>query len=183
MHRLYYRLYSRRPLLTCLVVLLGGTLLTGCASSGETKSETSDPAQVVGVWEYRSYDSPLLGEGVLQITLNQGHLEGQLRDSRIGRVPVRVSFRNSNLNLSLRETIGTSSSLTVTGHVEDETFTAFLRRPTYDVSTSQDVFGRRAQSSSSGSLFARRVRAPEAQSLDPGLGCTGPVDLVGYRCD
>lgn len=164
-------------------MLLCSGLWTGCASSSEMDAASSDPAHVVGTWEYRSYDSPLLGEGVLQIFIDQGRLEGQLRDSRIGRVPVQVSFRNSNLNLSLRETLGPSSSITVSGHVEDETFTAFLRRPTYDVSTSQDVFGRRSQTSSSGSLYARRVRAPEAQSLDPGLGCNGPADLVGYRCD
>ncbi len=99
-----------------------------------------------------------------------------LRDTRRGRLDANVSQRGSRLEFTLNQ-------VRVSGRIEDDRFVGLLRRPMWDVSTSQEVNRRRQRTSDSGSIVARRVRNPGWMGSVPGLNCPSVLVETNYRCD
>lgn len=156
---------------TVLLVVLA-IILGGCASTGPTRS--IDASEVLGVWRYRTNGSPHLGDGVIQISHQNGRMQARIRDSRLGYLQADVEVNGNRMRLRM-------DGLYATGPVEDGHFTGFLRRPQWDVSTSQNY--RRQQSPNAGSIMARRVQGTVATTLDIPLGCTDGLVEVDYRCE
>ncbi len=179
-------LCSLSRLLSLLLLPAALVLWSGCSSSGSTTSSV-DRSDVLGVWEYRANGSRLLDEGIFRISFQQGRLQGQLRDTRLGRVPLRdVRVRNGRLNLRIEYRSAYSSEtgyLEVNGHVRNDQLTATYYLPKWDVSTSQNLWRRSSASSPNGSLYARRVQGGMADRFDDPLGCSSPLVESDYRCD
>ncbi|PEN15118.1 hypothetical protein CRI94_02180 [Longibacter salinarum] len=146
-----------------IALLAAFVVFSGCAST-QSASDRGNTNDVLGTWKYRTMaGSDVLDEGVIQITMVQGRLEGTLRDARVGTIPVDVSYRGERLELDLDE-------IRIYGRVQNDEFTAYYERPMWDVSTSQDV---RHQTNNrlSGSLSARRVHSTGYEEPDIDLGC------------
>lgn len=142
----------RWPSLLRLVLLfaLGLGFLGACATSQPTSDEAALRAAVVGTWTYDVQGIAPLDQGRFHITVRDGSLQGLIRDRRLGRLRARVEVRDSRLELSLDD-------LRISGHVEDDQFTAFLRRDQWDVATRRR---RRTRSRvRSASLHATRIRS------------------------
>ena len=154
-----------------LVALL---LLSGCASAGQT-TDRGDTSEVLGTWRYRTVaGSSLFDEGVIQITMQNGRLEGMLRDSRLGVAPLDVSYRGDNLQLRLED-------IRIRGRVEDNEYVAFYERSMWDVTTPQRA-QRRGQERVNGSLAARRVEAKGYDLQLPPLGCEEIFQEASKKC-
>jgi hypothetical protein len=167
------------------VVLLAAiaTATAGCASTGPTTTDRSD---VIGVWEYRTNGTPYLDRGRFQIVLTRnGRLDGRLRDSRLGTVELDdVRLQNGHMHLRIEVQSAYSaqtSTLQISGRVEDDRYTATFRRPIFDVTTSQNT-SRTASSTSGGSILARRVRTSTVHDMPVPLGCTGILVEHNYHC-
>lgn len=160
--------------ITSLLLLAG--VLAGCASTAPAPSP-AERAAVVGVWEYRTSGSPYLGQGTLHIRIRNGRLRAQLRDTQRGRMDAQVNQRGSRIELAL-------DHIRVSGRVENDKLVGLFRRPTWDVSTSQDVRSTRSRryGSDSGSIVARRVQNPGVVGAVPTLGCTPILVEVDSRC-
>jgi hypothetical protein len=170
-------------LLTVVLVAGIATTITGCASTGSTTTDRSD---VLGVWEYRTNGTPYLGRGRFQIVLTKdGRLDGRLRDSRLGTVNLDdVRLRNGQMHLRIevqRAYSAQTSTLQISGRVEDDRYTATFRRPMFDVTTSQHT-RRTASSTSGGSILARRVRTSSVHDMPVPLGCTDVLVEHNYHC-
>lgn len=156
---------------TVLVALL---LLTGCASTAQAPNR-GDTSEVLGTWRYRSTaGSSLFDEGVIQITMQNGRLEGMLRDSRLGVAPLDVSYRGDNLQLRLAD-------IRIRGRVENNEYVAFYERSTWDVTTPQRSYNTGRQRTN-GSLAARRVEARGFEMPNVPLGCDPLTEETSSRC-
>jgi len=172
---------SLSPLLA-VVLVAGIAATTGCASTGSTTTDRSD---VLGVWEYRTNGTPYLDRGRFQIVLTQnGRLDGRLRDSRLGTVNLDdVRLQNGQMHLRIevqRAYSAQTSTLQISGRVEDDRYTATFRRPMFDVTTSQNTS--RMRSTSGGSILARRVRTSTVHDMPVPLGCTDVLVEHNYHC-
>lgn len=157
---------------TALVALL---LLSGCASTAQAPNR-GDTSEVLGTWRYRTMSgSSLFDEGVIQITMQNGRLEGMLRDSRLGVAPLDVSYRGDNLQLRLED-------IRIRGRVKDNEYVAFYERSMWDVTTPQRA-SRRGQDRINGSLAARRVEAKGYKAPDVPLGCDNLTEESSNRCE
>jgi hypothetical protein len=134
-------------------------------------------AGIVGVWEYDASGSPYLEEGLLQITVSDGHLRGMISDELRGRMAAHVRVRGNRPEVRM-------DGLHVSGYVEDGVFQAFCRRPIWDVSTSQDVrqTGHRQRTPSSGTLVARRVQSFASERPASPAHCDPVLEEVDYHC-
>jgi hypothetical protein len=138
------------------------------------------------VWEYRTNGTPYLDRGRFQIVLTRnGRLDGRLRDSRLGTVELDdVRLQNGHMHLRIEVQSAYSaqtSTLQISGRVEDDRYTATFRRPIFDVTTSQNT-SRTASSTSGGSILARRVRTSTVHDMPVPLGCTGILVEHNYHC-
>ncbi len=163
---------STTLLSTALVTLL---LLSGCASTGQAPGR-GDTSEVLGTWRYRSMaGSSLFDEGVIQITMQNGQLEGMLRDSRLGVAPLDVSYRGDNLQLRLED-------IRIRGRVKDNEYVAFYERSTWDVTTPQRSYSR-GQQRTNGSIAARRIEAKGFEIPNVPLGCDPLTEEASSRCE
>lgn len=144
-----------------LLVLCAG-LVMGCASSQSTTEDAASQAAVVGTWEYKVNGAAPLDQGVFRITTKDGRLRGILRDRRLGRLRARVDVNDSRLELSFED-------LRISGYVEDDQLTGFLRRRKWDVSTRRQ--SRRRSRFRSASFSARRVQSAAAADTPSILEC------------
>ena len=143
-----------------LVLELG--LLSACATSQPAQNEAALRAAVVGTWSYDVQGFAPLDQGRFHITVRDGRLRGLIRDRRLGRLQARVDVRNSRLELTLDD-------LRISGHIEDDQFTAFLRRDQWDVRTRRQT--RTRSQFRSASLYATRIRSAAAADKPNILEC------------
>jgi len=155
---------GRRLLMTFVPLLLAlcAGLVMGCASSQSTTEDAASQAAVIGTWEYKVDGTAPLDQGVFRITTQDGRLLGILRDRRLGRLRARVDVNDSRLELSL-------DNLRISGYVENDQFTGFLRRRQWDVSIRRQ--SRRRSQFRSASLFARRVQSAVTADTPSFLEC------------
>lgn len=164
-----------RVLLTCLGCCIA-VLVSGCATSGPTHSP-EDVADVVGVWKYTTTGSSGLEGGILRITVREGRLRGTIRDRRNGMLSARIRVNGERVDLRIQD-------LHASGRVDNGTFEAFLRRPLWDVSTSQNVRRRdhTRRPSNSGMFIARRVTSFQDAFDTTPSACTPLLEETDYRC-
>lgn len=149
------------PLIPLLFALCAG-VLGGCASSQSAQEKAAARAAVVGTWEYRVEGIAPLDQGVFRITTKDGRLRGIVQDRRLGRLRARVDVSDSRLELMFDD-------LRISGYIEDDEFTGYLRRRQWDVSTRRRY--RRRSRFRSASLFARRVQSGTAADTPSILEC------------
>ncbi len=153
---------GRFLLIRMVLVLFGGGLALGCASSESAADNAAAQAAVIGTWEYEVNGVAPLNRGVFRITRQGDRLRGVIRDQRIGRLRARVDVRSSRLELVL-------SDLRISGFIEDDQFTAYLRRQQWSVTTRSP--NRRRSRRQSASLHARRVQSAAAVDGPSTLAC------------
>ena len=155
----------RRASAACLILLFFGAILAaGCASSESTQDSAAPQVAVIGTWEYKVSGTAPLDQGVFQIANEDGQLRGIIRDQRIGRLRARVDVNDSRLELTL-------DGLRISGYIEDDQFTGFLRHQQWDV-TSRRRTDRRARSQfRSASFYAKRVQSAMAADKPSVLEC------------
>ena len=134
----------------------------GCASSQSAEEKAAARASVIGTWEYRVDGMAPLDQGVFQISTKNGRLRGIVQDRRLGRLRARVDVGNSRLELAFDD-------LRISGFIENDTFTGYLRRRQWDVSTRSRY--RRRSRFRSASLFARRVKSAVSADKPSALDC------------
>lgn len=156
----------RRALpLRLILLLLGLGLTAGCTSSRSTVDDAAARAAAIGTWEYKVTGTAPLNAGVFQIAERNGRLQALVRDRRRGRFRARVTVRDTRLELSIDD-------LRISGRIEDDQFTGFLRLQQWDVSTRQRTRRRRRTSRShSASFYARRIRSASARDRPSVLEC------------
>ena len=119
----------RRASAACLILLFFGAILAaGCASPESTQDSAAPQVAVIGTWEYKVSGTAPLDRGVFQIANEDGQLRGIIRDRRVGRLRARVDVNDSRLELTL-------DGLRISGYIEDEQLTGFLRRQQWDVAS------------------------------------------------
>ena len=155
----------RRASATCLILLLFGAILAaGCASPESTQDSAAPQVAVIGTWEYKVSGTAPLDRGVFQIANEDGQLRGIIKDQRIGRLRARVDVNDSRLELTL-------GGLRISGYIEDDQFTGFLRRQEWGVASHRRT-GRRARSQfRSASFYAKRVQSAMAADEPSVLEC------------
>lgn len=144
-----------------LIPLLG--LATGCASSRSAEEAAADRAAAIGTWRYQVTGSAPLHRGVFHISLQNGRLQGLVRDQLRGRLSAQVNVRDSRMELTLGQ-------FSISGIIEDETFTGFLRRQQYDVSTPYPRKQSRRRSRTA-PLYAHRIQSAAVEGAAPPLEC------------
>ena len=142
---------GRSTLPRLVFLLLGVSLAVGCGTSQSATEKATAQAAVLGTWEYEVDGTAPLDRGVFHITTQGDRLRGIVRDQRLGRFRARVDVSSSRLALVLDE-------LRISGHIEDDQFTALLRRPQWDV-TQRSQYRRRRARGRSATLYARRIRS------------------------
>jgi hypothetical protein len=156
------------------LVIAAGLAVAGCSGAGHSTS-TGDRNDVVGTWKYRATaGSDVLEEGIFEIRVRQGRLDGVLRDSRIGIVPVDVSYRGQRLEMRIDQ-------IRIRGRVQNNRYTAFYERPLWDVTTSQSFRSRNDRIN--GSITARRIRSLAFTTPNLPLGCTNILEESTDRCN
>lgn len=110
-----------------LTVLLVCTVGMACSSSQRTTERAASHAAAIGTWKYEVSGRAPINQGTFTITLKKGRLYAVIRDKYRGPLAAEVHVRSSRMEL----TIG---SLHVSGHIEDDRFSGFLRPEQYDVS-------------------------------------------------
>lgn len=156
-----------------LLLILGAGLLGACASSRSAQDEAAARAAAVGTWSYEVEDFAPLDQGRFHITVQDGDLLGIVRDRRLGRLRASVRVHDSRLEIDLRD-------LRISGYIEDDQFTGFLRRPQWEVTTRRQT--RTRSQFRSASLFARRVRSAAAVDKPEVLECRSLLREVD-ECD
>lgn len=151
-----------RRLRVLLFFLFGAGLVGACASSQSTQDEAVARAAVVGTWAYEVEGFAPLERGRFRITIQDGDLQGIVRDRRLGRLHARVQVHDSRLELALDD-------LRISGYIEDDQFTGYLRRSQWDVTARRQT--RTRSEFRSASLFARRVRSAAAVDKPEILEC------------
>lgn len=143
-----------RPATVILLLALCTGLVSACASSHSAEDDAAARAAVLGTWEYEVEGIAPLDRGVFHITTQDGRRRGLVQDRRLGRLRARVDVNDSRLELTLDD-------LRISGYIEDNQFTGFLRRARWSVTERR--WDRPQSRFRSVSLFARRVRgAPMA---------------------
>ena len=151
------------PLRLALLLLCVG-LAAGCASSRSAEDDAADRAAVIGTWKYEVEGSAPLSTGAFQITERDGRLQGLLRDRRQGRLRARVKLKDRRLELIIDQ-------LRVSGRIEDDQFTGFLRRQQWGVTTRRRTRRRTRSHFRSTSFHAQRVRSASAADRPSILEC------------
>jgi hypothetical protein len=136
----------------------------GCASSHSSQDSPEAQAAAIGTWKYEVDGVAPLSTGVFQITEQDGRLQGLLRDQRRGRFRARVRLEGRRLELIIDE-------LRVSGRIEDDQFTGFLRRQRWGVTTRRRTRRRTRSRFRSASVYARRVRSASAADRPSILEC------------
>lgn len=154
----------RTFLLEFALLFLGLGLVMGCASSRSTQDDAAARAAAVGTWKYEVDGFAPLHAGVFQIEERNGRLQALIQDRRQGRLRARVNVKDRRLELTIDD-------LRISGRIEDDQFTGFLRRQQWDVSTRQRTRRRRESQFRSASLYARRVRSASAADRPSILEC------------
>ena len=155
----------RRVSATQLILLLFGVALAaGCASSESTQDSAASQAAVIGTWEYKVSGRAPLDQGVFRIANQDGQLRGIIRDRRVGRLRARVSLNDSRLELTL-------DGLRISGYIEDEQLTGFLRRQQWDVASRRRTDRRARSQFRSASFYAKRVQSATAADEPSVLEC------------
>jgi hypothetical protein len=144
------------------LLVLGPALLSACATSRPAPNEAALRAAVVGTWTYDVQGVAPLDQGRFHITVRDGRLRGLVRDRRLGRLQARVEVRDSRLELTLDD-------LKISGYIEDDQFTAFLRRDQWDVRTRRQT--RTRSQFRSVSLYATRIRSAAVADKPDILEC------------
>lgn len=172
------RLGSSLPLLTSALVCLALTAACSTSQPASGPDAAAERAAVVGLWEYQASNSAYLDRGVFKITVQDGRLQGTLRDNRLGALPIRVEVRDRSMEMVVDD-------LRINGRLDDDKFTAFVRRPMWDVSSRQRAGyrNRSRQNPPTGSLFARRIESMGTAVADVPLGCTDPTHVKGVQCN
>lgn len=145
-----------------LLFLFGAGFVGACTSSQSTQDEAAARAAVVGTWAYEVEGFAPLNQGRFHITIQDGELQGIVRDRRLGRLHARVQIHDSRLELTLDD-------LRISGYIEDDQFTGFLRRSQWDVTARRQT--RTRSQFRSASLFARRIRSASAVDKPKALEC------------
>jgi len=145
-----------------LVLVLGPGLLGACATSRSAQDEAALRAAVVGTWAYDVKGFAPLDQGRFHITVRDGTLRGLIRDRRLGRLRARVEVQDSRLELTL-------DNLRISGYIEDDQFTGFLRRARWNVTTRRQA--RTRSQFRSASLYARRIRSAAVADKPDVLEC------------
>lgn len=145
-----------------VLLLLGIGLVVGCASSRSAENEAAARAAVVGTWEYRVQGFAPLDQGVFRISTDNGQLRGILQDRRLGRLRARVDVSDSHLELVFDD-------LRISGYIEDNQFTGYLRLQRWSVTARQ--WGRSQSQFRTASLFAQRVQSAVAGDKPSILEC------------
>lgn len=148
--------------LTLLLLSVGLTL--GCASSQSTEDKTASRAAAIGTWEYEVDGFAPLKAGVFRIAERRGRLQALVQDQRQGRFQARVDVSNRRLELTVDD-------LRISGRIEDDQFTGFLRRDQWDVSTTQRTRRQRRSSFRSASFHAQRVNSASTVDRPSILDC------------
>jgi len=153
------------PPLLFLVILLPVAVFTGgCASSQSTRSNSAALEAALGTWRYQVTGIAPLDQGTFRIAVKNGRLQGIVRDQQRGRFKARVDVNDSRMEL----TVG---RLHISGQIENDQFSGFLRLRKWDVSVSSRR--RRSRSgSSTAPLYAERIRSSVADDAVPALECT-----------
>jgi hypothetical protein len=146
------------------LLLLGLGLAVGCASSRSTTDDAAARAAAIGTWEYEVDGFAPLEAGVFRIVEERGRLQALVQDRRRGRYRARADVSGTRLELTIDD-------LRISGRIEDDQFTGFLRRDQWDVSTPQRARRRTRASFRSASLYARRIRSASAVSRPSILEC------------
>lgn len=156
----------RAFLLEFVLLFLGLGLIMGCASSRSTQDDAATRAAAVGTWKYEVDGFAPLHAGVFQIAERDGRLQALVQDRRQGRFRARVHVKDRRMELTIDE-------LRISGRIEDDQFTGFLRLQRWDVSTRtrQRTRRRRKRQFRSASLHARRVRSASAVDEPSVLKC------------
>jgi len=154
----------RAFLLRSTLLFLGVALTVGCASSRSTEDDAAARAAAIGTWEYEVNGTAPLEAGVFRIAEQRGRLQALVQDQRRGRFRARADVSGSRLELSIDD-------LHISGRIDDDQFTAFLRRDQWDVSTTQRPRRHARSSFRSASLYARRIRSASAVSRPSILEC------------
>jgi len=153
----------RAFLLEFALLFLGLGLVLGCASSRSTEDDAAARAAAIGTWEYEVNGTAPLNAGVFQIAERDGRLQALVEDQRRGRFRARASVKDTRLELVIDD-------LRISGRIEDDQFTGFLRLQRWDVST-RTTRRRRERQFRSASLYARRVRSASAVDASSVLEC------------
>jgi len=153
---------TRLFFILCLVAT--ATVAVGCLPSQQaTEEDAAAQAAVIGTWKYKVSGTAPLDQGVFRITDQDGQLRGIIKDRRIGRLRARVDVDDTRLELTL-------DGLRISGYIEDDQLTGFLRRQQWDISTRRRQ--RRGRSRfRSASLSARRVKSATAADAPSILDC------------
>lgn len=159
---------SRFSLPLLLSGLLLGLGLTGCVSSRTAEQVARNRAAVLGTWEYRTDNISALHHGTFQVTVQDGRLKGQFRDSWRGTLDAQINVHGSRMELML-------DRVRITGRLEQNRFKAAVRRDLWDVSMS----GNRR---STGYFVARRVRRESTMDEINEFGCASLLREVSYSC-
>jgi len=146
------------------LLFLGLGLIMGCASSQSTRDDAAARAAAIGTWEYEVIGTAPLNAGTFQIAERDGRLHALVRDRRWGRLRARAEVRDTRLELVIDD-------LRISGRIENDQFTGFLRRQRWDVSTRQRSRRRRQSHSRSASLHARRVQSASTADRPSALEC------------
>ncbi|MFB6246967.1 MAG: hypothetical protein ABEL97_00175 [Salinibacter sp.] len=150
------------------LVLLGFTI-TACASSRTAQERADDRSKVVGVWEYRTNGTNVLQRGTLRISVEDGRLVGQIRDTWQGTVEARVSLHGSRMEIDLRR-------LRISGRVRRGRFKASIRRE-FETLTVRPRRQRRQ-----GYFVAQRVRSTADTDNRTRYGCRSLLREHSYKC-
>lgn len=155
----------RTFLLRFTLLILGLGLAVGCASSRSTKDDAAARAAAIGTWKYEVNGTAPLNSGTFQIAERDDRLQALVRDRRRGRLRAQVDVRDARLELVIDD-------LRISGRIQDDQFTGFLRRQQWDVSTRQRTRRRRrASHSHSASFYAQRVHSASGVTRPSLLEC------------
>jgi len=163
-----WRIVSRGRARPGLLLLLLGAALGGCASSRSPEATAEARSEVVGVWEYNAQGTGALQRGTLRISVVDGRLMGQLRDSWRGQLRARVRVHGNHLELEL-------DGLRISGRVRGEEFQASIRRTFDEMSVQPYRRGAVAR------FVARRVRSTSGSPQDQ-YGCRSFLYEHSYLC-
>lgn len=154
--------------LRLLATVLAFGLFAGCApqSADHLAAERS---QVLGTWAYQTDGIQSLQRGTLRITMQDGNLTAQLRDTWRGSLRAHVDLHGSRMELKLRQ-------VRITGRLEHDRFRGTVRTSFWDASQEQD------QPQSSGIFVARRVQSQAVMNDLTELGCASLLRESSYAC-
>ena len=144
-------------------------VLLGC-SPRSAEEIVSERERVVGTWKYQTDGIPFLQRGSLNITVQDGKLEGHLQDSWRGSVQARIDVQGTRMVLDLDRG-------RISGQLERDHFRGTIRPQRWNVSRSAD-----RHSQSAGYFVARRIRSTSILDNLKDLGCPSLLRESSYAC-